>query len=543
MSWDVLIPELIRPQALWLWVLLPLLWWWSRRGARAGGWEQVVDAHLLAALLEQGRAPSRWRGLVPALAWMVAVLALAGPSWGNSPVSLERRQAPLVVVIELSDALHQTDVPPSRLLRLRAKLGQLLDQRRDGALALVVYGGDAYTVVPLTEDVANVSLFVDALGPEVMPQPGRDMGRALDWTAGILGDTGQATAQVLVMASHADAAAPSAAARLRDTGVRVSVIGVGPSAGWDMGALSEVAARGGGGFSLLTGDTTDLTRAGVLSDVSGGHRSADQRQDQLRDDGPWLLPLVLLLLLPRLRAGGGLLACVVMVPLLAPMPAQASVDGWWQRADQQAHAQLSEGVAAYRRGDFTAAEAAFRQQGDAVSSYNLGNALARQGRLEEALQAYDRALAEQPRMDDAEANRRAVLEALKRQKKQKEQNNPKGGQGNSDQDKRDARGQGQNDQASSGQQRQAGPPASAQQDAGKSAVEPASQPSPKTPSDESVGSDQNDRKALPHGRPAEPAQEAQQRLHESWLERVPDDPAALLRQKLRMENARRQWQK
>ena len=560
MSWTTWLPELIRPHALWLWLALPLLWWWGRQRNASGGWASVIDAHLLAAQLDEGGGSPRrqyLRPLLPLLAWWLAVLALAGPSWGSAMVTLERRQSPLVVAVELSDTMTDSDLAPSRLLRLRDKLGQLLAQRRDGALALVVYAGDAYTVVPLTGDVANVALFVDALSPSVMPQPGRDLGRALDWSAALLREAGQSQGQVLVLATHADAQAVSTAERLRTAGVQVSVIGVGPATGWDMGALAQVGARGGGGMALITHDVDDLQRVGVLATQGTGHVGSERSQRQRRDDGPWLLPVVLLLLLPALRRGAGLWVVLLGLPMLMPAPVQAAEGSWWQRADQQAHARITQGVTAYHRGDFTAAEAAFRGQDSADGFYNLGNALARQGRLEEAVSAYDQALARSPGMDDAEANRRAVLAALRRKRPPPGQNGSGGTQGQkgaqSPQASPETPGQGG---ASRGDGQQGRDSQDAPQDASGAPSAPSGDAGQKRPAPSAgdpgrSGQGATDAPpapaAAPPTSPSRPGSvpgtagaSPEQQRQEAWLQRVPDDPGALLRQKLLMEQARRQ---
>jgi Ca-activated chloride channel family protein len=108
------------------------------------------------------------------------------------------------------------------------------------------------------------------------------------------------------------------------------------------------------------------------------------------------------------------------------------------------------GAAAYRAGDYAAAENALAQRGDSDSQYNLGNALAKQQRYEDAIAAYDRALKANPRNEDAAANRKAVADFLKQQQEKKKQQDKQGGQGDKDKDQKGQSGdkdqqQGQQD--------------------------------------------------------------------------------------------------
>ncbi len=140
--------------------------------------------------------------------------------------------------------------------------------------------------------------------------------------------------------------------------------------------------------------------------------------------------------------------------------AQASVwDDLWQRADQQAQAQLDagrpkqaqalatspdlRGAAAYRAGDYAVATQSFDRD-NADAQYNRGNALAKQRKYTEALAAYDKALGREPRMADALANKKAIEDWLKKQQKDKNKQNQ---QGNSRDHKGNEQQQAGNDQA------------------------------------------------------------------------------------------------
>ncbi|RBC43346.1 hypothetical protein BRN41_12265, partial [Xanthomonas oryzae pv. oryzae] len=125
-------------------------------------------------------------------------------------------------------------------------------------------------------------------------------------------------------------------------------------------------------------------------------------------------------------------------------PARAADGTLWQRADQLQQQRLDAGVQAYRKGDFAAAQKAFEAVPTDEGLYNLGNALARQGQYDAAIDAYDRALKQHPNQQDAIANRAAVDVARKRQ--QQKNKDGKGQTKDQKQSVQDGKGQQQSGQ-------------------------------------------------------------------------------------------------
>lgn len=87
------------------------------------------------------------------------------------------------------------------------------------------------------------------------------------------------------------------------------------------------------------------------------------------------------------------------------------------------------GAAAYRANHYAEAVKALEQANGADAQYNLGNALAKLGHYPEAIKAYDRALQDDPHNEDARANRKMVEEAMRKSPQQQPSG---GGQGNQD---------------------------------------------------------------------------------------------------------------
>jgi Ca-activated chloride channel family protein len=591
-----------RPQLLWALCVLPLiaLWAW-RRGRDAGRWQHAVDPHLLPHLLQaSGKGARRWPWTL-LLGWTLAVLALAGPGWKQQAQPLLQPQSPLVVVLDLSTRITATDLPPSRLLQARAKLGSLLQQREGGQLALVVYADDAYTVAPLTDDVANIALYLDALSPQVMPVDGQRTDRALDWATRLLQRSGMRAGQVLLLTDSADAAAIDAARQAHGQGVQVSVIGLGTTTGaayrdtrgqisnaaLDEASLRRLADAGGGRYQRLARDTADLRALDLLRADRSVGESEQGSVRQWLDQGYWLLPPLMLLALLAFRRRSAVLSVLLLIgaaglqptPVLAQAGASAAPQaapqagarsGLWLRDDQRRQQQLEQGVQAYHAGDFSTAARTFEGVQTAEGWYNLGNARARQGDLDGAVQAYDHALSRRPGMPDAVANRAVVDAARKRRPppSPKDGKSPPSQGGNS---KPPPQGQGQAQPPASGQPSSTGkgapkpgepgqpPPAGAPSDKpaqGEAARQPPVDPQAQARADAEQrqrmqqavqqGNEGKDGKDGKDGKqPARrsdgrtPQQREQQQAVEAWMRRVPDRPGDLLRAKFQLENERR----
>ncbi|MGY0505090.1 VWA domain-containing protein [Luteimonas sp. e5] len=592
------LPHFMRPDALWLLLALPLLpaWWWWRRRARGDVWDGVIDAHLRPHVLvgagAQQRAGMPWALL---LGLALAVLALAGPSWRQTPQPLWQEGRALAVALDLSSASIARDLPPDRLLQARAKLRQLLAERGDAPVALLAFADDAFTVAPLTDDAANVALFIDALAPQIMPLDGHDAARAIELAQRLLRQGGAANGDILLLTDHADDAATAAARAAAAAGFRVSAIGLGTPAGaevqdgagrsrqarLDAASLRTLVTAGGGRYATLTADVGDLRAVGVL-DAQGASASAASGAQGLawQDQGYWLLlPLALLALWSfRRHAGAGLLPALLLACGLGLAPqarAEQGVhqDGWWLRADQRAHRVMREGERAYRAGDYARAAELYARLPGADAQYNLGNALAKGGQLAQAIEAYDRALQLQPQMEDARANRAAVERAMQRppasggeEGQDDRQQGGQDGQGQQGQQQTDGnQGQAQDSSAAEQGDAQSGgepqhgadspadrdrstqppsaadgepPPADAEADARQRAAEQAQREAMARALQDAGQAEQGSEAAAATAADAQSRSE-EQRMVDAWLRRVPDTPGDWLRQKFWIEHQRR----
>lgn len=573
-------PEWLRP----LWLLpLPLLAWllwrlWHRERA-SGRWQLLLPAAFHQVLLKGGDGrSSRLPWVALGLAWLLAIGALLGPSWQRVEQSNQKPADPLLVVLELTPQMLASDGHPNRLEQARRKLLDLLEARRDAQTAIIVYAGSAHSLVPLSDDLATSRNLLEALKPSLMPEPGRRADLAVVRALQMLDQAQLGQGRILLIGSALDEQERSGIRQaLEKRAVPLLILGVGSREGapvvqedgsflkdqrgailvprLDARSLRETAESNGGRYAQIRVDDDDLRRLGLF-DAPQALRAAQEptQLDSHVDQGYWLL--LPLLLLAACAGRRGWLFCLPLLLMLPPQSSQAfELDDLWLRPDQQGQRLLQaqrpaeaaerfvdpqwQGNALYQAEDYAGAAERFAQGDTAADHYNRGNALAKSGELEAALDAYEQALERQPELTAAQQNKALVEEAL-RQRQDQQQN---GG---------DASAQQQDDVSG---------------DAGEPHEEASAQPADGQPaqpgqsgSRDDSGSDGDAQDAgaggtqPDTGAPAEPSEPGQgavtegdlgdaaerRQALEQWLRQIPDDPAELLRRKFWYEQQQRQ---
>lgn len=570
---EMLWPHWLRP--FWLF-LLPLCGWllwqlWHRQ-RRSGRWQALLPAAFQAVLLSGGRARhNRLPWIALGLAWLLALLALLGPSWQRLEQASQKRADPLVVMLELTPAMLAGDATPNRLEQAKRKLLDLLQARRDAQTAVIVYAGSAHTLVPLSDDLATTRNLLEAVRPAIMPEPGQRADLAVDKALSLLEQGAQGRGRLLLIGSQLSQEERSAIrASLQGRREQLAILGIGSVEGapirndngtflkdasgailvprLDDAGLRQFAAELGGSYRKARPDDADLQGLGLLDGPQELRDSAEATQlAAWADQGHWLL--LPLLLLAACAGRRGWLFCLPLLLLGAPQPSYAlSWNDLWLRPDQQGQRLLQadqakeaatrfedpqwQGEALYRAGDYPAAAARFAQDDSAIGHYNRGNALAKSNELEAALDAYEQALERQPELPQALQNKALVEQLLRQQQQSQEQ------------------------QQSPQPPEQAQPPASAQPSAeSPQQATPAPQPKQEqaeqtppaeqgqaTQQGEQQASAQQGREAGPAGSDAEPLDGEQRDALEQWLRQIPDDPGELLRRKFLYEQQQRQEQ-
>ncbi|MGY0562210.1 MAG: VWA domain-containing protein [Paraglaciecola chathamensis] len=640
----------LRP--FWLLAIIPLIALvvvLKRMSRHSGGWQSVLPTHLYQHLVAQnGLKSAKPPFYILTTVWLLASVALAGPTWLRLPQPVYQLNSGKVVVLDMSLSMRATDVSPNRLTRAKYKAIDLVKAIAEGETGLVAYAGDAFTISPLSSDAQNLTTLIPSLSPEIMPVEGSEPFLGLESAINLLHNAGYQEGEIFWITDGIENSQVAEVSKLLENSpYRLSVLGVGTADGAPIQLLNGdflkdssgavvvprlrasnlkiLARKGKGRYIAMRTDDSDIDYLKNQSVISSDEEKEGEANENFGDKWQEMGPYLLLLLVPLAAYGfrRGLLGIFALFLLLPAYTPTASANWWddmWQTKNQQGQQAFQaenynaaaehfedpmwRGAAAYKAQDYDAALAAFQQAKGAQARYNEGNTLAQLGKLDEAIEAYDKALEIDPAHEDAKANK-ALLEQQKEQQDQQQQDNSDQQQGddsqqndnsqqsdNSEQGDNNQQGEQQNEQSSDQQQSQgseqsqdgnssdqsdANPsqpedqpeqdnqgeqegenegdePSAEQQNKDASAQQEEQDSSANNQSSHAMNDDQQlneqdaqEQQASAAGvqSPEELTDEQKEQMQrmQTLLNRVPDDPAFLLKRKMQIENQKRRQQR
>jgi Ca-activated chloride channel family protein len=382
-------------------VLAPLvggaMWFaaaWARRVRirRAALWSQET--------VRQAVAAGRLGPTALAVAAFLGVVALAGPRWGEERIIAETRGLSVVVAVDISRSMLAEDATPNRLRRAVREARRLIQDLDGDRVGLIAFAGSSYILSPLSIDGSALTLYLDALDPDIASQGGTGLAPALRQGAELLRASSELADRVLVVFTDGEAhdSLPPITAQaqsLKAEGIRLILVAEGGRTptripmrddrgglvGYQKdedGRLIETARRDdmlgaaadAAQGTLVAADLPD--QAGAVRDLVASYRRAragETRTEQSRPRAwlPLMLAVVLLVAQAASRRTAALVGLAFALLAVPPGAAQqpprprSSAEKAWDRHD------LRRARVAYL------AELAARRKEDAAW-YNAGTA-------------------------------------------------------------------------------------------------------------------------------------------------------------------------
>lgn len=220
------------PEYLYLLILLPLLLavyiysnYKRNRNLRLYG-----DVQLLKSLMPDVsvyRPSIKFWLSFAALA--LIVVALARPQFGSKKETITRQGIEAVIALDISNSMMAEDIAPNRLEKAKKIISRLIDKFENDKVGLIVFAGDAFVQLPITNDFISAKMFLETISPALISRQGTDIGGAISLAMKSFTNTeGVGKAIILITdGENHEGGAEEAAKLAADKGMNVYVLGIG----------------------------------------------------------------------------------------------------------------------------------------------------------------------------------------------------------------------------------------------------------------------------------------------------------------------------
>ncbi len=404
---------------LWGLLLLPLflLVYLLARRRKERMKKKLGDPLLVKEMLGDYKASSflkKFLLVFIALGLLITAVANLRMPIGSSTIT--RTGSEVMIALDVSKSMLAQDVKPDRLTRAKQFLSRLVDKLPNDQIGIVIFAGRAYLQMPLSGDHAATKMYISAASPNSIPTQGTVLADAINMSGASFASKEKKYKTIVLISDGEDhdENALKAAKKMADNGVVIHTVGIGSSAGAPIpdeitgslktdqegntvisklneGELAQIAQAGNGTYQLC--NNPDRAAANIADAVNNMDKKniTDDSLINFQSFFQYFIGLALLLLIIELFVSETIKPKQRIVkPLLGLFFLFLSVNTFAQNDK----AIIKEGNKSYESANYEEAANAYQKALDVnkeslTAQYNLGNALYKWGKKEEAIAAYD----------------------------------------------------------------------------------------------------------------------------------------------------------
>lgn len=236
-----------NPQYLWLLLILVIFVFLFILGIinRKRKLKNAGELKLISLLIpDYSLARKIWKISIVSLAWIFMVLALARPQFGAKLAEENTKGVELIVAIDVSNSMLAQDLKPNRLENAKKFIERIISKLQNDKLGLIIFAGDAFVQMPITDDVRTARLFLSSISTDLVPVQGTAIGQAIDLASKSFTENKDISKIILLLSdgeNHEDDAFASVNI-LKEKGIKIFTVSVGSKSG------APIPLKNGRGF-------------------------------------------------------------------------------------------------------------------------------------------------------------------------------------------------------------------------------------------------------------------------------------------------------
>ncbi|HCM42154.1 MAG TPA: hypothetical protein DIS66_02410, partial [Candidatus Omnitrophica bacterium] len=173
------------------------------------------------------------RGVLLFAAFLLVVLALAQPQWGEEKKRIERKGVDLIFLLDVSASMLAEDIKPSRVRKAKFEIEAFVKELKGHRIGMLTFAGSSFMQTPLTLDYSAFLIFLSGVDVGHVPDPGTSLGAAIEKAISAFSDEKGKQKALIVFSDGEDHAAQidSAVALAKQRNVRIYCVGTATGEG------------------------------------------------------------------------------------------------------------------------------------------------------------------------------------------------------------------------------------------------------------------------------------------------------------------------
>ena len=349
------------------------------------------------------------------LAFALCAVAVADLVKPDGSHKINRKGIDVMIALDVSKSMLAEDIKPNRLERAKQVISKIIDKLQDDKIGIVVFAGRAYLQMPMTSDHSAAKMYLSTASTDIVPTQGTVISQALKMSYAAFNTKEKKYRSIILISDGEDhdEDAIKVTKELTNEGVMVNTIGIGSPQGAPImdnetheykkdeegntvvtklneEELRSIAQNGNGLYQLLLSadETADNLHRKLMSI---GQTTLTDSSFAIYKNYFWyflLAAFVILIIeffLPE-KTNSGLVKSAFSFVLLVTLVNTSF--------SQTTKKEIIKGNDAYRKKQYAQATGAYqnalrKSPQNPTAFYNLGNALYKTSRPEDALKAYD----------------------------------------------------------------------------------------------------------------------------------------------------------
>lgn len=259
------------PKLLLLLLLVPLfvgLYAWARY-ARSRNLKKFGHLRILAPLMpEVSPYKPPIKITLEMLALSLIIIAAARPWGGVKDEKTVKEGIEVVIAVDASNSMLASSTSDEkgidRMRQAKLILEKLINRLDNDRVGLIVYAGDAYTLIPVTSDYVSAKMFLNSIDPSLVDNQGTDITAAIDMATKSFSDDKRIGKAIILITDAEDLedrqSVMDAAKTAARNGIQLDVVGLGSTTAVPIPLKS-------GGF-LIDPDTGAPVRTALNEDLA-----------------------------------------------------------------------------------------------------------------------------------------------------------------------------------------------------------------------------------------------------------------------------------